>query len=404
MKYQYVAYTEDKKIKRGTIDAASTRAAEVALIKEGFQRVLDLQDKHSRHKHRRAISLGSSPVKNSDILEFSGELAILLHSGIPIVKALELIEGQTGKPAMKTVIATIVSDLRGGMSFSQAIREHPRVFSTTYCTVIKAAEQSGEFDKGLQHMTDYLEKQEDAKKRIKRALMYPILVVILAIGVSVLLTTVVLPPMLGMFQSLGADLPIATKVLVAITSFVLDYKLYVLAAIVALPVIIIAYTRAPSNKYKIDKLMLRIPLIGQVILRTNLLYFCRTLAMLLEAGVQISDVLTTCISTVNNGRIREAFSEGEKTLLKGQPFSQAMAATKMFPASSIEALVVAEQTGELETTLKNIAGYFEKTNSEKMDYMISIIEPALTIAIGLVVCLIAISIIAPMYSITGALN
>ena len=404
MKYQYVAYTEDKKIKRGIIDAASTRAAEIALIKEGFQRVLDLQDKDSRHKHRRAFSLGSSPVTDSDVMVFSGELAILLRAGITITNALELIEKQTGKPAMRIVIATIVSDLRGGKPFSQAINQHPTVFSSTYCAVIKAAEKSGEFDKGLQHMTDYLEKQEDVKKRIKRALAYPIMVVVLAIGVSVLLTTVVLPPMLGMFESLGADVPFATRMLIAITSFVLDYKLYVLAAIAGLPVLIIVYTRAPSNKYKIDKLMLRLPLVGQVILRTNLLYFCRTSAMLLETGVQISDVLTTSISTVNNRRIREAFSEGEKTLLRGQPFSQAMAATKMFPASSIEALVVAEQTGELETTLKNIAGYFEKTNSEKMDYMISIIEPALTIVIGLVVCLIAIAIIAPMYSITGALN
>jgi len=403
MRYIYYAYTKEKKVKRGTIDAASPQAAEEALLKKGVQRVLNLKDIQSRNKLERNFPLSLFSVTNRDILDFSREFANLLRAGISIITALELLEKQTRKTALKTVIANIISNLHGGESLSQAISKHPNVFSTTYCAVVKAAEQSGDLHIGLKHMTEHIEKQEDIKKRTMRALTYPAVVILIAIGVSALLVTAVLPPMMGMFESLGADLPLTTRLLVAVTSFIIANKIYILAALVGFPIMVAGYISVPSGKYNIDRLLLKIPIIGQIILKTNLLFFCRTSAILLQAGVQISNALDICTSTIANRRIRAAFTEGGKKLLQGQPFSRAMAATGMFPASSIEALVVGEKTGELESALKNIAGYFERTSNERVNDLISMIEPAFTIAIGLGVGFIAISIITPIYSLPSNL-
>ncbi|MBL7165337.1 MAG: type II secretion system F family protein [Dehalococcoidales bacterium] len=225
----------------------------------------------------------------------------------------------------------------------------------------------------------------------------------IAVGVSGLLTTVVLPPMIGLFESLGADLPLATKFVVAVASFIIDNKFYILAALIGFPIVVAVCGNAPSVRYIIDRLLLHIPLVGQAILRTNLFHFCRTSAMLLEAGMQIPNALAICIRTVANSRIRAALTEGEMRLSRGQTFSQAMAATGVFHSSSIEALVVGEQIGDLESALKNIAGHYERTSTERMDSLVSMIEPALTVVIGLGVGLIAVSIISPMYSLPGSL-
>ena len=304
---------------------------------------------------------------------------------------------------MRAVIVDIVSDLRAGRPLSQALSKHPKAFSTTYLAVMKTSEQTGELANGLRHMAEHIEKQENIKKRVRRALTYPLMVIIIAIGVSALLVTAVLPPIVGMFESLGTDLPLMTRLFVAIASFIVDNKFYLLAALISLPIMLISYISIPSGRYNIDKLLLTIPQIGQIVLRTNLLFFCRAAAILLHAGVSISNVLATCSSTVGNRRIRAAIAEGENELLKGFPFSQAMEQTGLFSASSIAALVVGERTGELESTLENLASYFERTSQEKVDNLISMIEPAFTIGIGLAVGLLAISVIAPIYSLSGGL-
>ncbi|MFC1902130.1 type II secretion system F family protein [Chloroflexota bacterium] len=403
MNYLYYAYTTDKKIKHGTIEAASLQIAEEALLQKGFQRVLSLQDVRSKNTLKRNIGLSLSPITQADLLEFSRELANLINAGISIITALELLEKETLKNAMSAVIIDIVSELRAGRSLSQALGKHTKTFSSTYLAVMKTSEQTGELASGLKHMIEHIEKQENIKKRIRRALTYPLMVIIVAIGVSALLITAVLPPIVGMFESLGTQLPLMTRLFIAVASFVIDNKYYLLAALISLPIMLIGYMRIPSGRYNVDRLLLKIPQIGQIILKINLLFFCRAASILLHAGISISNVMATCSSTVGNRKIRAAIIEGENQLLKGYPFSQAMKITGLFPASSIEALVVGERTGELESTLENLASYFERTSQEKVDNIISMIEPAFTICIGLAVGLLAISVIAPIYSLSGGL-
>ncbi|MFC1962111.1 type II secretion system F family protein [Chloroflexota bacterium] len=403
MKYIYTVYTNDKKIKRGTINADSLKTAERDLLKSGIQRVLNLEEFRSKYSFNRKIGLTLFAVSNADVLEFSRECANLVGAGISIITALELLAKETARNSMRAVIINIVSDLRAGKSLSQAMSKHPKVFSTTYLAIMRTSEQTGEIASGLNNMTEHIEKQENIKKRIRRALTYPVMVIFIAIGVSALLITAVLPPIVDMFDAIGTDLPMVTKLFVTVTSFIIAYKIYLLAAFISLPFMLIGYISLPSGRYNIDKLVLIVPQIGQIVLRNNLLFFCRAAAILLHAGVSISTVLATCSVTVGNSRIRAAIAEGERELLKGAPFSRAMEKTRLFSASSIQSIVVGEGTGELESTLENLARYFERTSQEKIDNLISLIEPAFTIGIGLVVGLLAISVIAPIYSLSGGL-
>ena len=292
----------------------------------------------------------------------------------------------------------------GGESLTQAISKHPRVFSTTYCEVMKAGEQSGDLETELFHMADYLESQEELKRRIRRAVTYPVLIVMMAIGVGALLTTVVLPPLVALFESLETTLPLSTRLALAGIGFIVNYKFFILAFLLALPVTFAFYVRLPSGRYNVDRFLLHLPLVGQIILKANLTNFCRTSAMLLAAGLQISKVLGISCRTVSNTNVRAALKTAETNLMAGQPFSQAVASLGVFPESSIESLVVGEKTGELDASLKNIADNFERKNNQKVEELISLLEPGLTIVIGLGVAFIAISIISPIYSISQGLQ
>lgn len=399
MKYLYIAYNKANKMKRGMINAGSPQEAEQLLLQSGFQRVFSVQDTRRKSKLMKVLDMSLFSVNAKDVLSFSRELANLIHAGVPIVEALQLIARQTRKASMRSIIENILADLRGGKSLSQAIGRHHKAFSSMYLSVIRAAEQSGELDTGLNRLTEYIEKQEEIKKRTMRAVMYPIMVVILAMGVSALLVTAVLPPLVGMFESLDSELPLVTKIVVAVIGFIIDNKFVLLGALVGLVAATSVCYSIPSGKYKVDSLLIRMPLIGQIIIATDLLRFCRSFAMLLKAGGQIPQVLGTCSGTIGNQRIRAAFAEGEKRLMHGQPFSNAMTATKLFPATSIATLVIGEHTGELESALDHVANRLERTNNERIEDLISMIGPALTVAIGIVVGMLAVSIISPMYSL-----
>ena len=195
MKYKYNAYTTARRVKSGTIDAASEEAALQALLQNGFQRVLTLQETALTDKRAPGGFLARFSITDTDVMEFTRELSYLLEAGVSIYSALQLLSRQTRKQAMKAIIEDIAASLNTGKPFSDAISKYPGVFSSMYCEVIKTVEKSGELNTGLEYLAEYIEKQESVKKRIRRALTYPAVVVAFAMCIGVLLATVILPPL-----------------------------------------------------------------------------------------------------------------------------------------------------------------------------------------------------------------
>jgi len=402
MAYQFKAYTLDKRIVKGTIDAASEIMAEEALYRAGYNRVLSLKETRPGLSLEQLIPTFFG-VKAQDVIDFSRQLATLIESGVTILTALQLLEEQAFRAAFRKVIAGLVNELRGGSSFSQALSKYPQVFSYTYCQVVKAGEQAGNLEVGLRQIAGYMEKQAATKKRIRSALAYPIMVLLMAIGVFALLITVALPPLVGLFTALGTELPWTTRLLIAIASFLINYKFYLLVGVSIVVVSIIGYLRLPAGKLTMDRLMLKLPLIGPITIQRNVGHFCRTASMLLKAGLLLPQTMNIVIQTVGNRIIRQVLREVREKLVQGQGLSQPMATIDLFPRLLVEMVSVGEKTGNLDSTLATLGDYYEQRVDQRVNSLISMIGPALTVGVGLVVAFIALSMITPLYSILEAM-
>ena len=401
MAYQYVAYTLDKQITKGTIDAASERMAEEALYQAGYHRILSLKEVHPGLSLEKLLPTLFG-VKTQDVVDFSRQLATLLESGVSIVTALQLLEGQASRAVFRRVIGGLVDGLRGGNSLSQALSKYPQAFSHTYCQVVKASEQAGNLEVGLRQVADYMEKRMAMVKKISRAAAYPALVLVIAIAVFALLITVVLPPLIGLFSMLGAELPWTTRSLIATATFFINYKLYLLIGVIALVILIIGYSRLPTGRIHMDRLMLKMPVIGSINIQRNMCQFCETISMLLKAGLQLPQIMDIVMRTVGNRVVRQALRDIREKLVQGQGLSQPMAEIDLFPRLLVEMVVVGEKTGNLDSTMATLAKYYEQRVDQRIDTLVSMIEPTLTLAIGVLVGFIALSMIMPLYSILGA--
>ena len=403
MAYHFTAYTVDKRIVQGTIDATSEITAEEALYRVGYHRILNLREVQPRPSLEKLMPTLFG-VRTQDVIDFSRQLATLIESGVTILNALQLLQSQASRAALKKTISGLMVELQGGSSLSQALSKYPQAFSYTYCQVIKASEQAGDLEVGLRQIAGYMEKQAVTRGRVRRALAYPVLVLLIASGVFALLITVALPPLVGLFNSLGAELPWMTRLLIATAGFLTTYKLYLLEGLLILTILIFSFMRLPAVKLTIDRLMLKIPLIGTINIQRNMCQFCQTTAMLLRAGLLLPQIMNVVILTVGNRIVRQALREVRDKLVQGQGLSQPMAAIDLFPRLAVEMVVVGEKTGNLESNLATVADFYEQSVDRKINTLISMIEPTLTILVGLVVVFIALSMITPLYSILGSIR
>jgi len=403
MAYQFTAYTLDKRIVQGRIDATSENMAEETLYRAGYQRILSLREV------RLGLSLETLMptlfgAKPQDVIDFSHQLATLIESGISIFTALELLKEQAPRAAFRKIIAGLVEELQGGNSFSQALSKYPQVFPSMYCQVVKASEQAGNLEVGLRQVAGYMEKRATTTNRVKRALAYPAMVLLMAIGVFVLLITVALPPLVGLFNSLGAELPLTTKLLIATADFIINYKLYLLGGVFTLIILTLGYLQLPAGKLTMDRLKLKIPLIGSINIEHNMCHFCQTTSMLLKAGLPLPRIMDIAIQTVGNRIIRQALRDVREKLIQGQGLSQPMAAIELFPRLLVEMVAVGEKTGTIDSTLATLSNYYEERVDQRINTLIAMIEPFLTVVIGLVVAFIALSLITPLYSILRSIK
>lgn len=399
MNYQYVAYTKDWKIVKGTLNVASESVAEQTLVRQGYQ----------------PISLKSMPVmptfeqlfpslftiKQKEVIMFSRQLATLLEASISLVPGLQMLQEQTSNKLFKKVIMNMLDNIRAGSSFSDALSKHSSVFGEVFCKLVAVGEQTGNLEVSLKQAANYMEKEQVAKKKIKRALTYPVIVLVVAMVVMAVLVLFVLPSMMTMFTSLGAELPITTKILVGFMDFIESYKLFVLVGIVALVFAVIVSLRQEPVRYQLDRLMITAPVIGTVNIMNEMSRFSRTITLLLHAGLPLPDIINMARDTSSNRLIREALGQVQSDLVQGEGLSIPMGKHKLFPKLLVQMVMVGEESGNLESTMNIVADNYESEADDKIGGLIALIEPTMTIGLALMVGFIAISVISPMYSIMG---
>jgi type IV pilus assembly protein PilC len=401
MIYSYTAYSYDKRLVSGTIESASMEMAESTLYKAGFQRILKLQTHGSLVDWKKLFG-ERNKVSRQTLLDFTQELAILLDSGLTLLMALRQLEKQSSGGPMKKVIGNVASDLQGGTLFSQALGMHPQVFSETYCSIMEANEKAGTLDAGLKQIAKDLRQQIAVRSQIQRAVIQPAIIIGLAIAVVFLMVIFVLPQLAGIFRQFGAELPFITRMLIWISDFINGNLLTIVLVILVIALVVFIMMKRPKTKQVMDRWMLQMPVMGTLTNWHNTALVSRMLSNLLGAGILLPDSINIMLRSISNSHYRDALSQARKELVQGQALSSVLSRNKIFPSLLVEMVGVGEASGNLEFSLGTVADYFEARVERRITRLTSLLEPALIIAVGLVVALLAVSMIQTIYGLVGS--
>jgi len=399
MVYQYVAYNESGEVVKGKLSAANEDAATDLLGYAGY-RTISLKPFVPFFSSDR-LSAQFFQVKPTEIILFYRQLALLLESGINITTSLELLQSQASNRILKKVMSDILADLRTGSQLSSALSKHPDIFAPIHCRSLSVGEQTGSLETMLRQIADYIEKEITAKKGIKSALMYPVIAAIVTVVVVGVIVTFVLPAFSNLYGSLGAELPVMTKMLIEGAGYLRSYGLSIMLILLIIAGLAFAYIKTPEGKYKWHKLLLGLPLVGRVNLLDELARCCRSIALLFRAGLPLTEIMPLVIQSSGNRVIAESLTDVQQDMLKGEGLSQPMAKNELFLPMMVQMVKVGEETGNLDTTLLAVAQSYETEATDKTQSLISLIQPAMTLIIAAVVGVIALSLVSAMYSMYG---
>jgi len=343
-----------------------------------------------------------SKVGFTDVVDLTRQLAIMLNAGLTLIDSFDILKKQITKPQLLKLVEDLDKEVRGGETFSSALKKYPQYFSNLYISLVRSGEASGKLSDILLKLADNLEKQREFQGKIKGALIYPAIVIVGMLGVMFVMITFVLPQLLNLYKDFKIDLPVTTKFLILISSFMTKFWPMVLIGIFASIVGFKKYSTTKKGRYTIDFTLLKIPVINNVIKISALVDSTRTLAILIGSGVSILDALNIIVETTSNVIYQNGFSNIYKNVEKGVSLGNAMSHEGIFPPILVQMAIVGEQTGHLDDTLMRISKYFEMESELAVKAMTTLIEPVILVVLGLGVGFLVLSVITPIYNLTSA--
>jgi len=403
MDYHYIGYTEDKRLVKGKVAAVSQEMASELLARQGYQ-VLRVKAATSFAPTWDKLFPSLFQVKPLDVIMFSRQLALLLESGTDIVTSLQLLQAQITNRGFRRILEEVIADLQAGNRLSASMSKHPAVFPNLYCRSLSVGEQTGGLEVVLRQVADYMEKDLTAKKSVKKALAYPIGVSIVAVIVVAVLVTFVLPSFMGLYSQMGAELPLATKLLLSTVNWLEDNIIAMLAWLGGIGLLAFIYSRTSEGKFMYDRLALKTPMLGRVVLLNELTRCCRSMAILFRSGLPLTEIMNMTIEGSGNRVVREALNTVQQEMLNGEGLSSPMSQNQLFLPMMVQMVRVGEETGNLDATLLTTAQAYEAEADEKTRALVGFIQPAMTLGIGLVVAFIAIALLSAMYAVFGQMG
>ncbi len=397
MNYAYIAYDREKKLVKGKLSASSEEGA-AKLLNYGGYKVLSIKPYVAFFNFEKLAALFSR-VSPREIIMFSRQLALLLESGTDIVGSLELLQGQVTNRTLQRVLGDVASDIRSGSSLSVALTKHPRAFSPMFARAMAAGERSGNMEVVLRQMADFMERGVVTEKKIKNAMTYPVIVLVVAVLVIGLMVTFILPEFLNLYSAFGTDPPASTRILISSSEWLVDNGVYLFGALAIAVGIGFAYVRTPNGKYVFHKALLRMPVIGRILLLGELSRACRTMALLFKVGLPLPEIMSLAIQGSNNKAVTEALTGVQHDLIRGEGLSKPMAKRPLFLPLMVQMVGVGEETGNLDNTLATVAESYEIEADDRTSSAVGLIQPIITIVIGLVIGFIALTLVSSMYSI-----
>ena len=345
------------------------------------------------------VELTKEKVKRRDVMHFSRQLAVFVRAGIPLLEGLEAIAQETSSKPLRSALDDMGTQLRGGAAIAEAAAAHPEAFPEFYLSVLRSAELTGNLDDALDQLATYIERDIDTRKKITGALVYPGVTLAMAVVTAGVLALWVLPKFKGFFDSFDAELPLATRMLLGFTNFIGAWGgALVVGAVVAVVGLIFA-RRTDAGRAVMDRFVLRIPVVGDMLRHAIIERFCRVMSSMISAGVPLPVALEVSAAVSNNRAYRDGILEARDAMLRGERLAGPLAATGLFPGSANQMMRVGEETGTLDQQLTTAATYFDRELDGKIKRFTSLFEPAVILFIGVVVGFVAIAMVSAMYGI-----
>lgn len=399
MKFKYLALNSDQKLEKGTLMAGSEKEANLILKDKGWN-VLVL--KGGGATLGKELSFGK--MSSGDLLFFVKHLAIILKSGIPLFEGVAMLQEQA-QGRLKSALKKVLAQVKQGTALADAMEAQPKNFPSIFVQLVRSGERSGTLEASLEYLVDFLKKELELKKRVRSAMLYPMIVLISVFILIMVIGLFVLPQILPLFGSLNVTLPWSTKMLLIIAEFFDAHGITFLITMIALGISIPIVLESKWVKPLSHWVYLRLPLFGKIIIELNLARFFRVLSTLMEAGMIINRALDISRETLSNEVYKKHLVSVKKGVEQGNSLMTMMAYHPViFPVISMHMLRVGERSGNLSDSIRYLAEYYESESSEKMKNLGTLLEPVLLIFVGLVVAVVAFSIIGPIYSLSGSIR
>ena len=397
--FTYDGKTLSGEPRKGEIEAASMAVANASLRR---QQIITSKIVEKKASFTLKIPGLGGKVTTKEIVIFTRQFATMIDAGLPLVQCLEILSSQQQNQLFKTALLEIKKSVEGGSTFADALRKHPRIFDDLYVNLVAAGEVGGILDTILNRLAGFMEKAEKLKGKVKGALTYPAVICMIAGIVVAVLLLYVVPIFQTMFADFGSALPAPTQFVVNLSEGLKKYWWVFLSVIIGIGVGFRQFYRTPNGRTIIDDLFLKVPVFGDLIRKTAVARFTRTMATMMASGVPILEALEIVAKTAGNKTIEAAIMKTRTALSQGKTLADPLAETKVFPSMVVQMIAVGESTGALDAMLSKIADFYEDEVDQAVDTLMSLIEPALMAFLGVVVGGLVITMYLPIFKLAGA--
>ncbi len=386
---------------KGVMEAASRGVVEAQLKKSGFSAITIKEMKGFSFK---IPGLGEKKVNTREVVIFTRQFATMIDSGLPLVQCLEILSSQQDNSSFKAVLLRVKESVESGSTFADALGKHPKVFDQLYVNLVSAGEVGGILDTILNRLAAYIEKSMKLKKQIKGAMVYPATVMSIAAVVVGVILIFVIPTFAKMFEEFGGELPGPTKVVIALSNFIVKYLGVIIGLLFAGIAVFKKYYATKNGRYQVDRLALKAPVMGPLIRKVSVAKFTRTLGTMISSGVPIMDGLEIVAKTAGNKIVEDAIYGVRQAISEGRTIAEPLAACGVFPPMVVQMIAVGEATGAMDTMLNKIADFYDDEVDAAVGAMTAMLEPILMLFLGTTVGGLVVAMYLPIFKIAGTVG
>ncbi len=406
--FEYQAYDASGKVTRGIINADSLKTARDKLRSQklyptGIKKTT-WESTDNTEKKRKGFSLSFQRINQTEYVYVLRQLSTLISAGLPLESALSGVTDQIKNKSLQKIMAQIRERVREGSSLAVAMEEHPRVFNPTFTAMINAGESSGTLEMVMERLADFAEQQAELKRKIQTTMAYPLLMLIVGVTVVVFLMTYVVPRITEIFIDLHQNLPVPTVILIAASSFIQDYWMAIFIALAVTGFALKWYASLPGGKVLFDRLVLHIPIVGEIVKKVAIARFCRTLGTLLKNEVPMLTALDIVKNVVANDVLAKAVALISKQISEGQSIVGPISRSSIFPPVMSQMVYAGEQSGTLEDMFLRMGDSFEKEVASRLTMLTSLLEPVMILVLGGLVGFVVLAVLLPIFEMSQLVN